>query len=522
MSRLLRSVVSGLRLDPDGEALVHEDRRLTHGEVLDMVHRFAHVLARAGVGPGRTVAALQLISPEAVALRLAVQLLGACYAPLSSRIPAPALVALARTVGATDLVFAPAFDTNAEVVLGALDPRTVLSLGPVGHGRDLLAEAARAPAAAIPPRGRESDPALIMCTSGSTGIPKAPVHTFAGLTAQGRMDGWLRRHVPGGPARRFLHHAPDMLSPEAEHVIWTLTAGGSAVLLGDGGASRVSEALERERVTHLYCMPRLLEELTAETGRDRAGAGRYPHLRQVEYGSAPADRAIVEKALDRFGPRLVQVYASSETAYVTALGTEEHLPGLLGSVGKPLPGVAVRTGDDATGRAGTDDGDVWVRSPATMTEYRGNPALTAASFRAGWFRTGDRGRVDAGGYLRLTGRESNKIIVASGLCVYADAVEAVLASHPDVYRASVFGVPDARLHETVHAAVVRADGSTIGARELTDFVRSTMGERYTPSSIRFLHTLPLTRKGHPDRLALRHAMARADPPAGHEPSPPGA
>ncbi|MCD9196105.1 class I adenylate-forming enzyme family protein [Streptomyces albireticuli] len=509
MSRLLHGIVSGLRRAPDSEALVQGHRRLTHGEVLDMVHRFAHVLARTGVGPGRTVAALDLISPEAVALRLAVQLLGACYAPLSTRVPAPALVALARTVGTTDLVFAPAFGENAEAVLGALDPRHVLSLGPAGHGRDLLAAAALAPARAVPPGGRETDPALIMCTSGSTGLPKAPVHTFAGLAAQRRMDGWLRRDVPGGPARRFLHHARDMLSPEVEHVIWTLAAGGSAVLLGDVGPSRVSEALERERITHLYCMPRLLEELAAETG-----AARCPHLRQVEYGSAPADRAIIEEALDRFGPRLVQVYASSEAAYVTALGTEEHTAGPLGSVGRPLPGVTVRVGDGSAGTDGTgDDGDVWVRSPAAATEYRGNPALTASSFREGWFRMGDRGRVDSAGYLRLTGRESNKIIVASGLCVYAHDVEAVLASHPGVHQASVFGVPDARLHETVHAAVVRAEGSAVGAHELADFVRNTAGERYTPSSIRFLRELPRTRKGQPDRVALRDAARRADPPA---------
>ncbi|GAA0467237.1 AMP-binding protein [Streptomyces stramineus] len=467
-----------------------------------MVHRFAHVLAQAGIGPGRTVATLHLISPEAVALRLAVQLLGGCYAPLSTRIPAPALVALARTVGPAALVFAPAFGKNAEAVLDALDPPHVLSLGSADHGCDLLAAAAGAPARPVPPGGRESDPALIMCTSGSTGTPKAPVHTFAGLAVQQQMDRWLRRHVPGGLTRRFLHHAGDMLSPEVEHVMWTLAAGGSAVLLGDVGPSQVIEALDRERVTHLYCMPRLLEELTAEIGRGPAGVARYPHLCQVEYGSAPADPGIVKEALDGFGPRLVQVYASSEMAYVTVLGTDEHTPGLLGSVGKPLPGVRLRIGD---GAAGTD-GDVWVRSPAAMTEYRGDPARTASSFSEGWFRTGDRGRVDTAGYLRLTGRESSKIIVASGLCVYAHDVEAVLASHPAVCRASVFGVPDARLHETVHAAVVRAGDSTISARELMAFVRNAMGERYTPSSIHFLPELPLTRKNLPDRSALRDAV----------------
>ncbi|MFD0386143.1 AMP-binding protein [Streptomyces stramineus] len=196
----------------------------------------------------------------------------------------------------------------------------------------------------VPPGGRESDPALIMCTSGSTGTPKAPVHTFAGLAVQQQMDRWLRRHVPGGLTRRFLHHAGDMLSPEVEHVMWTLAAGGSAVLLGDVGPSQVIEALDRERVTHLYCMPRLLEELTAEIGRGPAGVARYPHLCQVEYGSAPADPGIVKEALDGFGPRLVQVYASSEMAYVTVLGTDEHTPGLLGSVGKPLPGCVSASG----------------------------------------------------------------------------------------------------------------------------------------------------------------------------------
>ncbi|MFE6919481.1 class I adenylate-forming enzyme family protein [Nocardia sp. NPDC057663] len=499
MSRYLRAIVEGLRTDPRREALVHHDRRISHGEVLEAIYRTARALAGVGLRRGDAVACLTTSEPEAVITKLAAQLLGCCHVQLWPKMAPPVQAAALADAAPKALVFSPTLQTTTLATLALTDVPVLLSLGPADAGRDLLALAARASAAPVGPRGgAESDPAQIMYTSGTTGTAKAAVHTFANASEFLRMERWLHGPEP----RRFLLHGP-LESVAGENVSWTLAAGGTAVLLDNPDPAEVLETVAREEITYLLCYPNLLAELVTHT------PGRLPALRQIEYGSAPASARTVRDALAAFGPRLLHVYGQRECGFLTTLGTAEHTPELLRSAGRPFPGVTIEIRDaDGCPLPTGETGEVWARSPAVMTGYCNRPEATADVLRDGWLRTGDLGRLDPAGHLYLADRAHDMIIV-DGYNVYPSDVEEALTNHPAITHAAAVGLPHDGTGETVHIAVVTDPDTTVTLQELRALIRRTLGPYYEPTSITFLPELPLTTKGHPDRRALRAAAMRA-------------
>ncbi|MFI1076251.1 class I adenylate-forming enzyme family protein [Streptomyces puniciscabiei] len=503
MSGYLTGVLAGIRTAPGRDALVHRDRRLSHGEVLDLTLRTAHALGALGLGPGDTVACLTGSSPEAVVTRLAVQLLGSCHVQLQPFVAPAVQAAVLRTIRPRALVFSPELRGPAGDTLALADPALVLCLGPAdAPARDLLTLAAASPAAPLDPAAVPEDAAAqIMHTSGTTGTPKAAVHSFANAAEWMRMERVL--HGPG-PRRFLLHGSLDSVA--GENVLWTLAAGGTAVLLDDSAPGHLLETAVREEITYFLCYPSVLAALAAECSDHPP---RLPALRQIEYGSAPASARTVHDALAVFGPRLLHVYGQRECGFLTALGTAEHTPELLRSAGQPFPGVTLEVRDTEgnplpTGRIG----EVWARTPAVMTGYLGQPEATAEVLRDGWLRTGDLGRLDQQGRLFLADRADDMIIV-DGYNVYTSEVEEALLDHPAVTRVAALGLPDDRTGERVHAAVVAA--GSVDPCELRSLVRRALGPFHEPQSIALLPELPVTAKGQPDRRALR-AAALADLP----------
>ncbi|MBM4796756.1 AMP-binding protein, partial [Streptomyces sioyaensis] len=178
-------------------------------------------------------------------------------------------------------------------------------------------------------------------------------------------------------------------------------------------------------------------------------------------------------------------------------------PDRLRSAGKVLPDVEVAIRDES-GRdlpAG-EHGEVCVRSDMIMQGYWKQPELTAEVLRDGWLHTGDIGFLDDEGYLTIVDRLKDMIVVVGGH-VYTTELEDLLNSHPQVLQSAVFGVRDADRMERVHAAVVRAPGSTVDAARLCAMVRTERGAMYEPARVTFVDALPLTDAGKPDKKELR-------------------
>jgi long-chain acyl-CoA synthetase len=274
-------------------------------------------------------------------------------------------------------------------------------------------------------------------------------------------------------------------------------------------ASDSLDQIERHRVTVAIPVPTMLGALVEEqVARPRDVSS----LRLLGHAGSPITTDLLRRAHATFpNAELAQFYGATETAsIVTCLPHEErHLEGgRLGSVGQPAVGVevAVRDQSGSTCPAGVA-GEVVVRGPNVMVGYWENPEATDAALADGWYRTGDIGYLDDDYYLYLLDRAKD-MIVTGGENVYSLEVEDALGSHPAVLEAAVFGVPDERWVEAVHAVVVVRDPSLVSDTlpdELRDHCRQTIAGFKIPKRIE-VQTDPLPKSG-PGKILKRQLRA---------------
>ena len=369
-----------------------------------------------------------------------------------------------------------------------------------GSGGGPAAEALRA-------RVMPDDPALCIFTSGTTGVPKGVLLSHRAILATESRVGDV---MELGPAARVLY-APPLASVfgccNALTASWT--HGASLVLLETFDAGDSLATIARDRCTALYGVPTMF--LMQLEHPDLARTDRSS-LRTGIVGGAPASRELVTAIVETLGVRgLISGYGLSETCAVVTLTRIGDPPAVVSeTVGRPLPDVAVRIAERAEGRVlGPDeDGEIQVKGCNLMLGYLDRPEATAAAFTAdGWLRTGDIGRLDAAGNLRITGRSSDMYLVG-GFNVYPAEVEALLASHPAVAEACVVGVPDRRLGEVGCAFLRLRPGAEADAEELAAFCGGRIARHKVPRYLTFLDELPMTPLGKLHRQRLR-AMGAA-------------
>ena len=209
----------------------------------------------------------------------------------------------------------------------------------------------------------------------------------------------------------------------------------------------------------------------------------------------------------------VQLYGMTELSPIaTVLPFDQHLGaskarGRLRSAGRAIIGVEVQiVGSDGREMARGQIGEIKVRGNTVMMGYRNLPDQTAAAVRNGWMHTGDAGYMDEEGYIYVVDRIKD-MIISGGENVYSTEVENVLAQHPDVQACAVFGIPDDRWGETVHAAVVLHPGQLTAPQELIEFCRRAIAAYKSPRSVEFKDVLPTTAAGKVDKPALRREFA---------------
>ncbi|MCT9092537.1 AMP-binding protein [Streptomyces sp. ASQP_92] len=494
--------LDALKGDPGREVLLHQERRVTAGEFRDLVHRMARALRAQGIVRGQTITLLCGNLPETIAARYAAHLIGCRVNHLYNKLSADSQAAIVRDVETRALIVDPRYLERAIDITELAPGPDVLVLGPAKVGRDLLELAAEQSAEPLTGLARPDDVCTIRHTGGTTGHPKGICTTHEQVRAfRGAAAG------PGEQPPRLLvcttlAHAAGMIADGV------LRGGGCVVLLEEFDPATVLEAIERERVSHLFLLPPLLYQLMDHPD---AAVRDTSTLRSIAYGGCQSSPARIADAIRRFGPVLVQFYGQNEAGGISLLGPEDHdpnRPDRLRSAGKVLPEVDVVIRDE-TGRdlPVGEHGEICVRSPMLMKEYWKQPELTAQVLRNGWLHTGDIGFLDGDGYLTVVDRIKDMIVVVGGH-VYTTELEDLLNSHPHVRQSAVFGVRDADRMERVHAAVVLAPGSALSARELRELVREERGSMYEPAEITFVDALPLTDAGKPDKKRLRRQAER--------------
>ncbi|MEU1960097.1 AMP-binding protein [Nocardia sp. NPDC019304] len=462
-------------------ALVFEGRAYTRSELDGLAAGLAAELADDGVRPGDRVAVMSSNRPEFVVAVLALWRLGAAAVLIS---PAWKHDEVAHALAVTG----PSRGVGDHPVLAELLPM-----------RHLDAPIAAANHTAAPPD--QASDAVLVFSSGTTGMPKAVRHTHASLSVAVRQ--WTE--VLGLTASDRIQ-----IATPPSHILGLLNI---VTALRAGAWMRLHRRFDLQTMLRCVQDDRITVEMAVAP--IALAMARHPDLesydlsslRYIMWGATPVTVGVAETVTRRTGVRWLPAYGASELPVIACNPLDDPR---LDTVGRAAPGVRVRVVALDTGETlpPGEIGEIQCSAESVMAGYL-PAAETAHAFADGWYRTGDVGYVDEQGWIRLTDR-AKEMIKVRGFQVAPAEIEAVLHGHPEVTDCAVFGVPDAADGEAVVAAVSGA--ATLTADELIALVGARLAAYKRPRRVVFVPEIPRLPSGKVLRRVLRERHGR---PADH-------
>ncbi len=348
----------------------------------------------------------------------------------------------------------------------------------------------------------------IMSTGGTTGKPKGVLQS--NLTWETMIaSGWHAMPFEGRP----VHLLAAPMTHAAGVLAFVLAPSGAVnIILDRVDPLEIMEAIQKHRVTHIFLPPTALYSMLA-----------HPDVRDYDYSSlkyfiiaaAPVAPEKFREAVDVFGPCMCQVFAQAEAPYfltwlspreVAAAVRDPALAHRLASCGREFLLTQIEVLDDESRPLPSGQrGEIAVRGNIQMLHYYKNPEATAAIRDAdGWQYTGDIGYRDDDGYIYIVDRKKD-MIVSGGFNIFSAEVENALNSHPMVRDCAVYGIPDSKWGEAVHATVELKPGVDLPREDLMRFAADRLGSMKAPKSIDFIAALPRSAVGKILKRELRDA-----------------
>lgn len=491
-SDILTALRATAGLAPDALALMeHGGRNLSFASVLARVETIAAVLGGVtGAGPRPRIG---IVLPNG--LDMAVTLLGVTCAgaalPFNPTYRAAEYDAYFRETRLDALLVSAADEGEAVATARAL-ALPLLRLAPDGAIDGVSGSRGDVPQPAA------DDVALVLLTSGSTGRAKAVPLTHRNVCTSA---GDVARSMGLSPSDRCLamweqFHVGGLV----DLLLAPLLSGGTLVCTPGFDAARFFELLPAVRPTWFQGVPATLNELVVHARRN--GLAVTPHsLRLLRSVAAALPPQVMQDIEETFGVPVLQTFGMTEAGPLitsTALPPALRKPGSVGRSCGPQLRIVGPAGE--TLPVG-ETGEVAVRGDNVFAGYENDPDANAQQFRAGWFHTGDLGRIDSDGDLFLTGR-IKQLINRGGEKVNPQELDDALMAHEAVAQAACYAVPHRTLGEDVAAAVVLRDGRTVAPEDLRAFLRTRLAAFKVPSRIRIVDDLPRNMIGKIDRMAL--------------------
>lgn len=366
------------------------------------------------------------------------------------------------------------------------------------------------------------DPAVIMYTGGTTGVPKGAILTHANLMNTLKvLEEWVRlEEEPGQPptkAEKGGKHTTLGLLP------WYHSYGLTNVMLAScNSASRlvcipdpragnppfteVLKAIQKYRVTAVAAVPTIFSALVNHPLTDKFD---LTSIRGCGSGAAPLPLEVIKRFEERTGAVIYEGYGLTETAPTLTSNPTNVEQRKIGTVGLPIPNTDIKIVDLETGTRELplgQDGEIAASGPQVMKGYWRKPEADKEVFREiegrRYFLTGDIGHLDEDGFLVITDRKKDLILVG-GFNAYPREIEEVLYTHPKVAEAAVIGVPDTRSGEAVKAFIQLKPGVQATAEEILGFCKERMAGYKRPREVEFRESLPTSLVGKVLRRALR-------------------
>ena len=498
-------ITRSARYWPDHIAVADSQTRVSYAQLERRSNRLASGLVSLGVDVGEHVAILAANRVELVEAEVALYKAAMVKVPINARLSLDEVVRVLEDSCSvaliTDASFAQALATRrAELPL--LRQLIVLE----GEGGDLgyapLLERGSEAALGLDPA--DDALAVLHYTSGSSGVLKAAMLSFGNRKALVRKSiaSPTRRSGPGD----VMAHVGPITHASGMQIMPLLAVGACNLLLDRYDDRLLLETIQRERVTRLFLVPAMINRLVNYPGVERFDLAS---LKLVMYGAAPMAPALVKKAIELFGPILVQGYGAGETcSLVTVLTEQDHLVEdgdyqRLASCGRCYFETDLRVVNEAFEDVAPGEvGEIVVKGPDVMQGYWRAPALTAEVMRDGYYLTGDLAKVDAQGYVFIVDRKK-EMIISGGFNVYPSEVEQVIYGFPEVFEVAVVGVPDAQWGEAVRAVVVLKPGAQLEAAELIERCGRALAGFKKPRGVDFVRELPKNPNGKVVRRLVR-------------------
>ena len=447
-------------------------REITWEVFNEKANRLANLLQQNGIGKGKKVAILLMNCIDWLPIYFGILKAGALAVPLNYRYSSDEIDYCLSLAQADVLLFGPEFIGRVEAVADKISRSCHLIY--VGAGcpvfaddyRDLISECSGVfPECEL----TEDDEAAIYFSSGTTGFPKAILHTHRSLIHSCRVE-----QAHHGQTREdcFLCIPPLYHTGAKMHWFGSLLAGSKAVILKGAKARHILTAASEEKCTIVWLLVPWAQEIlnALDSGEISLDEFDLKQWRLMHIGAQPVPQSLIKRWLDYFPDQQYDTnYGLSESIGPGAVHLGVENIHKVGAIGVPGYGWEVKIVDPNGNEVQQGAvGELCLRGPGVMVCYYRDPAATADTLRDGWLYTGDMAMQDPDGFIYLVDRKKD-VIITGGENLYPVQIENFLAAHSKIKDVAVIGLPDSRLGEIATAIIEIKAGMTCTEAEIEEF-----------------------------------------------------
>jgi len=494
--------------NPGGDFLKEaerEDRAYTNYEFNDRINRVANALLDLNVNGGDRVCVVMLNCSEFLEIFFAIAKIGAIMVPMNFRLAVPELTYIINDAKPMVLIYTSDFSEKiAEIKSGDVEVPNYIR-----HGGDKLEDdrgladfVSSFPAHEPTTQSdvKETDPLLIMYTSGTTGDPKGAMITHKNITFIA-----IHNLLGFGVNRSFksLVTAPlfhiGALGAAALPVIY---AGGSLILKRFFNASEIIKLITIEKINYMFAVPVMYQMMVEAAEWESVD---FSHVKYFIAGGAPMPIQLIRTYQNEKGVGFAQGYGLTETGRLSSLPIEDTIR-KAGSVGKEEFHVLLRIVDEEKNDVPKGEvGEIIVKGPNIFLGYLNKPEESKKTFHDGWFMTGDMARRDDEGFIFIVGRKV-EMIISSGENIYPVEVERAIQTIDQVKEAAVVAMPDQSRGEVACAFVSLKKGTDLTEDGLIENLVEKIAKFKMPRKVIFVDDFPRNTSGKILKRELKKAL----------------